>query len=264
MRYFASDFIVFAGRKGVVAGLFVGLGAVVEGLGLVLLVPLLGIVIGSGPSSGWLARAMAALFDLFAVDSRFGKLTLLLALFGVLMIVRAVVIYIRDVSVAELQTGFVEALRLRLAESLAAAQWDQVVRLRHARVTQLMGGDMQLIGASAFILLRCIVAAAMLVVQGVLVLLLAPLLAVLTFGALAVSAAVFLPVVRRAYEFGALLTESNLSLLHSTTQFLGGLGSSPSAKICKRVLSQSSGNPCAPRPAGRSRMSGSRPAGGLC
>jgi ATP-binding cassette subfamily C protein len=223
LRCFVRDFVAFSGRKGIVAAAFVALGALLEGLSLVLLVPLLGIVIGSGMPSGRLASAMAAVFGLFQVERPFGKLTLLLVLFGVLMIVRAIVIYIRDVIVAELQTGFVEWQRLRIAESLAAAQWDQIARLRHARITQLMSGDIQRIGVAAFVMLRCVVAAAMLAVQGILVFLLAPLLAVLTFGFLAVSAIVIVPMVRRAYELGTLLTDSNLSLLNSTAQFLGGL-----------------------------------------
>jgi len=223
LRSFLRDFAAFAGRKGVVAAIFIALGALLEGLSLILLVPLLGIVIGSGLPFGRLARAVAAVFDLFAVERPLGQLTLLLALFGALMIVRAVVLYIRDVTVAELQTEFVEGQRLRIAECLAAAQWDQVVRLRHARVTQLMSGDIQSIGSASFILLRCTVAAAMLLAQCGLVFLLAPFLACLALGFFAVSAIVLVPVIRRAHVFGAIVVDTNLSLLNSTAQFLGGL-----------------------------------------
>jgi ATP-binding cassette subfamily C protein len=223
LRHFLFDFAAYAGRKGIVAAVFVALGAVLEGLGLILLVPLLGIVIGSGLPSGRLASTVAAVFDLFAVKRPFGQLALLMAIFGALMIVRAVVLYIRDVTVAELQTGFAEGQRLRIAESLATAQWDQMARLRHARITQLMSGDIQSIGAAAFIMLRCIVAAAMLIMQCLLVFLLAPVLAGLALGILAVGAFMFVPIVRRARVLGAILIDSNLSLLNSTTQFLGGL-----------------------------------------
>jgi ATP-binding cassette subfamily C protein len=223
LQHFLLDFVTFAGRKGVFAAIFVALGAVLEGLGLILLVPLLGIVIGSGLPPGRLARAAAAVFSLFQVERPLGQLTLLLAIFGALMIVRAIVLYIRDVTVTELQTGFVEGQRLRIAESLAAAQWGQVMRLRHARVMQLMGGDIQSIGLAAFTMLRCIVAGAMLIVQCLLVFLLAPILAGLAFVILAVSAIMFVPAIRRAQILGAILTDSNLSLLNATTQFLGGL-----------------------------------------
>ena len=63
----------------------------------------------------------------------------------------------------------------------------------------------------------------MLLAQCVLVFLLAPVLAGLALGFLAVSAIMFVPVVRRAHVLGAILTDSNLSLLNSTAQFLGGL-----------------------------------------
>ena len=67
------DFVAFAGRKGVVAAIFVALAALFEGLSLVVLVPLLGIVIGSGLPSGRLGRAVAAMFNLFAVERRSGN-----------------------------------------------------------------------------------------------------------------------------------------------------------------------------------------------
>lgn len=223
VRIFLRDFVHFAGRKGISAAVFVALGALLEGLSLALIVPLLGIVTAAGTPFGRLESAAASAFDLFRIESSFGKLALLLVLFGALMIVRAIVISIRDVAVAALQTGFVEAQRLRVAEQLAAASWDQVARLRHARITHLLSGDIQRIGAAANFLLRTAVAIVMLLAQCVLVLLLAPVLAGLAFAMLAVSALVFVPVIRRAHDLGRTVTHANLSLLDSTAQFLGGL-----------------------------------------
>ncbi len=238
LRDFLRDFAAFAGRKGIGAAILVAFGAVLEGLSLLLLVPLLGIVIGSGLPSGHLAGAMAPVFGLFHVASPIGQLTLLLAIFGVLMTLRAVVLARRDVAVARLQTGFIEAQRLRIVESLAAAPWEQIVRLRHARITQLMSGDIQRIGASAFLLLRCIVALATLLVQCLLVFLLAPLLAAFALSFLTVAVIVFLPVVRRASVFGATIADANLSLLDSTAQFLGGLKLAVSQNLQSRFVTQ--------------------------
>jgi ATP-binding cassette subfamily C protein len=223
LRDFLRDFTAYAGRSGLVTAVLVAFGALLEGLSLILLVPLLGIVIGSGGAPGHLAGAMARVFGLFQVASPIAQLTLLTALCAVLMTLRAVVLARRDVAVVRLQTGFVEAQRLRIVESLAAAPWEQIVRLRHARVTQLMSGDIQRIGAAAFILLKCIVALAMLFVQILLAFLLAPLLAALSVGFLALAAIVLMPVVRRAAIFGTTVSRANLSLLDSTAQFLGGL-----------------------------------------
>lgn len=220
---FLRDFATFAGRKGVFAAVFVVLGSLLEGLSLVLLVPLLAIIIGSGLPSGRLARMAAAVFDLFRVEQPLGQLTLLLAVFGVLIIVRAVVLYIRDMAVARLRTAFVEAHRLHIVECLAAAPWDQIVRLRHARVTQLMSGDLQRIGAAANFVLQFTISVAMLLAQCVLVFLLAPILAALALGLLVIGGIVFVPVVRRAHVLGGITTNTNLSMLNSIAQFLGGL-----------------------------------------
>jgi ABC-type multidrug transport system fused ATPase/permease subunit len=223
LRFFLVDFASFAGRKGVFAAILVAFGAVLEGLSLVLIVPLLGIVIGSGLPSGRLGREVTAVFQLFEIERPIGQLTLLLAVFGVLMIVRAVVLSVRDMAVVRLRTTFVEAQRLRIAEHLAAAQWDQVVRLRHARITQLISGDIQRIGLATNFVLQSTVSAAMLLAQCILVFVLAPALASMALVFLLVSAIAFVPIIRRAHDLGGIITDANLSLLDSTTQFLGGL-----------------------------------------
>ena len=49
------DFATFAGTKGLKAFLFVFLGAVVEGVGLVLLIPFFSVIIDSQNTGGWVA-----------------------------------------------------------------------------------------------------------------------------------------------------------------------------------------------------------------
>ncbi|MCF8475951.1 MAG: ABC transporter ATP-binding protein/permease [Pseudolabrys sp.] len=223
MRLFLRDFVAYAGRKGIAAAVFVVFGAVLEGLSLVLIIPLLGIVIGSNLTSGWLETSAKAALLRIGLERPFGQLALLLGIFGLLMIVRAIVISARDLGAAELQAGFVEARRSAIVERLAAAPWDQVVRLRHARVTHLMSGDIQRVGAVAGQSLQCAVAAAILLAQAVLVFLLAPLLAALAFVLLALAIFIFVPAVRQAHFLGGRAADANLSLLNLTARFLGGL-----------------------------------------
>ena len=172
---------------------------------------------------GRLQKYAGVLFDLFGATTPFGRLALLMALFGVLMVLRAIVISIRNVTLAELQIGFVEAQRALVTERLAAARWDQVVRLRHARFTHLMSGDIQRLGTAAHFLLQGLTAVAMLVAQCVLAFLLSPLLASLALALLVIGGAALIPVLRRARSLGGFVTNANLSLLNSTAQFLGGL-----------------------------------------
>jgi hypothetical protein len=118
---FLRDLAAFAGRRGIVAVVLVGLGAILEALSLVLIVPLLSITIGSDVSDR-MGHLVTAAFGIFGVEHPGGRLALLLTAFSFVIIVRAFVLSIRDVRVAALQTSFVEAQRLRIAEYLVGAQ----------------------------------------------------------------------------------------------------------------------------------------------
>ena len=223
LRAIARDVAGYGGRRGIVAAVFVALGALLEGLSLALIVPLLSIVTGEGGSFGRLQGAADGAFRLFGIATPLGRLALLLALFGAVMIVRAVVIYVRDVTVADLQSGFIEAQRLGIAERLAAAPWGSIARLRHARITHIMSGDIQRVGMAAHFMLQSLVASAMLLAQCVLVFLLAPVLALVALGVMILGGIMIVPLIRRAYGLGGIVTGANLSLLNLTGQFLDGL-----------------------------------------
>jgi ATP-binding cassette subfamily C protein len=217
------DFATFAGTKGLKAFLFVFLGAVVEGVGLVLLIPFFSVIIDSQNTGGWVEGTSAWLFTLFSAESRFAKLGVLVASFATLMVARAVIITVRDVTIAQLQIGFVQQIRSRITRRLAAAQWAIVSRLRHSRITHLMSADIQQLESATYILLRDAIAAIMLASQVVLAFLLAPLLAALAVIVVLLGAATLLPMVRRARGIGSFVTNANLSLIDDMSQFLGAL-----------------------------------------
>ncbi len=220
---FVRDFAAYSGRRGLLAAAAVMAGALLEGLGLALIIPLLGVVIGGGGAGKALQRYAGALFRVAGVEGVVPQLALLLGLFGLLMIVRAVVISRRDVLLAELQVGFIEAQRGRVAERLANARWDQVARLRHARISHVISGDVQRIGAAAHVAMQSAISLTMLLAQCALAFALSPPLALVAFVLLAAGAVAMVPVLGRARRLGAVVTGANLQLLETTTRFLGGL-----------------------------------------
>jgi ATP-binding cassette subfamily C protein len=234
---FLREFINYAGAAGLRAAGLVLSGAVLEGLGLVLLVPLLGLVMGGGH----LPHAATAAFSLLGADSAFARLAAMLSMFSVLMIVRAVLLRARDVSLLALQLGFVEMKRFGIVRMLAGARWDQVAGLKHARVTHLMSADIQRISQAANFILQCATALVMLAAQAVLALWLSPPLAVISFALLGISAFALLPLLRRARTLGAFLTNANLQLLNSTAQFLGGLKLAISQNLQESFVSEFKG-----------------------
>jgi ATP-binding cassette, subfamily C, bacterial len=223
LRSLLRDFARFAGAMGFRALLFVFLGAVVEGVGLVLLIPFFSVIIDSQNAGGWVQGTSAWLFALFSAERRLAKLGVLVALFAMLMVARAVIITVRDVTIAQLGIGFIKQIRSRVTRRLAAAPWDMVSRLRHSRITHLMGADIHQLESATYILMRDAVAVVMLASQIALAFLLAPLLAALALGVVLLSAATLLPMVRRARQIGSFVTNANLSLIDDMTQFLGAL-----------------------------------------
>ncbi len=221
LAMFLGDFMRFIGGR-IWFALFILLaGTLLEGLSLVMFVPIIGVVVGHGALQagghlGWLLNVLPG-------DAPLERLMILLGIFAVLMAVRAVAVFRRDMTMMDLQIGFMEDQRARVAESLAAADWHQVARLRHARISHLMSGDVQRVGQAAHFFLLCAVSTTMLIAQCALTFLLAPAFALAAFVVLIVSSLAMLAAMRRTRDLGTFVTNSNLTLLNSTTQFLGGL-----------------------------------------
>src|SRR5690242_93753 len=80
---FVRDFAAFAGMSGVMAAVLAVLAAIFEGVGLLLLVPLLSIVTASDGGTGWAHRSLVQAFEIAGAQTRTARLGLLLGLFSV-------------------------------------------------------------------------------------------------------------------------------------------------------------------------------------
>lgn len=239
-RALIKDLISFAGRRGVLAATYIALGAVFESFSIVLIVPLLALVIGGGNvgGNGLLHRVPADIFAAFSITTRFGRLALLMGGFAALMVIRGIVVSLRDNTVFTLQNDFIENLRSRITGSLADAGWDRVLRLRHARVLNMMSGDIQRISSASQYMLQATIGAFILLAQCVLSFILAPGLSLLAFAMLITGAVVMIPVLRRARALGQYVTGANLSLIDTTAQFLNGLKLAFSQDLQYRFVSE--------------------------
>ena len=218
-RDFFGSFAHFAGTRGWIAGGLVGLAAVLDGAGLLLLIPIIDAVVSS---SGKPSRT-ALLLESAGAHTPLARLAAMLVLFVMLALLRAVVLYTRDLALARLQAGFVERLRNGLMRRLAAAPWHRIVALRHARITSLMTTEVARISSSAQFLIQGSVSLVMLAVQGVLAFSLAPFLALATFLLILFGATLALLAQGRIRDLGAGMVGANIALMGSTSGFLGGL-----------------------------------------
>jgi ABC-type multidrug transport system fused ATPase/permease subunit len=220
---FIEEFRRFAGARALSIGLWVAAGTVAEGIGIILLIPLIGVLASGKRASGWLGKATGRLIDLLPATSGIAALAWLFAIFALLMALRAIILLRRDSGLARLQAGFAGFQRLELARSLAAADWATIARLSHARVTHLLTIEVERCGVAANLLLQCGVALISLAANLTLAFLLSPVLAALNIGLLAISSLLVLPILRRARSAGQTTTSSHFALARSTSRFLGGL-----------------------------------------
>jgi ATP-binding cassette subfamily C protein len=223
LREFAGDFLRFIGPRRWEVAILLTLGALVEGLGVLLLLPILSVLLGTGAGNQWIDQVTRKLVELVPGATPAGQLLVLLALFAALLAFRAAVILRRDILLARIQIGFVDDHRLRIIRAVANTRWDVIARLRHARITHVLGSDVQACGDAAHFGLQSCVALAMIAGQAVLVALLSPMLALIVLGLLLAGTLALRPVLGRSRQLGEALTESHLALVTSTTQFLGGL-----------------------------------------
>ncbi len=221
--HFVRDFARFARGEGLwAAGLAVA-AAVFEGVGLVLLVPLLAIVTSSETRPGWIGKTAVRALDLVGAETRTARLSVLLGIFAALLVVRALVSARRDTTLADLRMRFVEQVRAQVARRLAAAPWPVVSRLQHARVTHAMSGDIQRIGSAANFMVQFLAAMVLMIFQLAIAILLAPALTGIAVVLIVIGAFASLAMLGRAHNLGAQLSRTGIALTHETTQFLGAL-----------------------------------------
>ncbi|MFB0613745.1 ATP-binding cassette domain-containing protein [Aurantiacibacter poecillastricola] len=110
--------------------LLVGLAAVLEGLGLVLILPVIEVVFAqevAGPGSvavAWLSRHQ--------IDTALKQLLVLGLGFLILIVARANILRWRDIRLMKLSQGFVDSERRRLFSLLAETDWPIIKRYRKA------------------------------------------------------------------------------------------------------------------------------------
>ncbi|WP_226574597.1 ABC transporter ATP-binding protein [Acuticoccus sediminis] len=142
---FVRDVLRNAGRRGLLGfGLHV-VGAVGEGVALLLLVPILAAVGGASRDVEFVP-----LYDNpDVVTSSSEPLVAILVLFVALVAGQSLLARWRHVVLADVVTRYASALRLRLASSVAEARWSAIVPLHQTDVTHALAGEVDRVTAAA-------------------------------------------------------------------------------------------------------------------
>ena len=215
-------FLGFARWRGAGGAALIGLGALFDGLGLLLLVPVLGLVVGSGAGhpQGRIGEAVQDLTGGYPLSER---LLIVLGAFSALMLIRGGVLSLRDRVTQTLQLEFVEGIRLRLVSRLASAGWPAVARASHARIVQALSVEIHQVGVASSWALLAVVSLVVLAGHCILALILAPLAGILAIAFALAGALISRPYLSRSRRLGRAITEAHFDMAEGASTFMGGL-----------------------------------------
>lgn len=201
-RALLRDYRRFAGGRFWLAVALMLSGALAEGFGLLMIVPLASIAIGGAgaPQLGLFNDAFGAV----PVDTR---LVLALALFITFMAARSVLLYLREMTLARLEAGYEASVRLRALSTLASRGWPFASRIGQAGMQSLLLNDVMRASRAVNFAQQFAVAAVMLSVQLILTLLLSAPLALIALIILAAGSILAIGWTRRGVATGMALTE---------------------------------------------------------
>lgn len=209
--------IDWGGRRLWLTGALVVAGGLLDGLGILMLVPVIELA-GSG-GEGRAGRLMASL----GLESPEARLGALIAVFTAILFLRFAVVRWRDLGMLRLREGFVVHLRRRLFGLVARAGWARAAALDLGRAGHALTSSIDRAAVGAGLLIDLGVASLMLAVQLAFALAIAPLLALLAAVAGAGVFAALRPLRARARLRGERLTTEGLGVFLTSTRFLAGL-----------------------------------------
>ncbi|HEX8842091.1 MAG TPA: ABC transporter ATP-binding protein [Sphingomicrobium sp.] len=179
------------------------LGALAEGFGILMLVPLATFAVGGAGASGPLA-SLAGVASMLPPGER---VLLALSLFVAAMAIRSALVYARDILLGRLQAGYEASLRLRSAATLARRGWTFASRIGQAGMQSLLLTDVPRSSMTMAQAQLFAVGAAMLIVQLVLAAMLSPALTAVALAILIFGSVTSLGWIRRGVQSGIAFVE---------------------------------------------------------
>jgi ABC-type multidrug transport system fused ATPase/permease subunit len=220
-RTLIADFLTFGRSQTAAALALITAGALLEGAGVLMLVPIVSLILDSAGGAG--GGLGAPVFTSLGLDTTAERIIGVLAGFAVLLVLRFFVLLSRGDLLNRLQQDFVADLRARAFRRLAQAPWAKVARLRQDPIGHALTRDIDRVAGGVGQLVSGGIAAVMLTVQLVLALALAPEVTVIV-ALLGVGIFRGLRWLRdRAENRGAAMTAEDLNLFQTVGGFLRGL-----------------------------------------
>ncbi len=220
-RKYAAALARYSGRRGAGAVALLMLTGLTEGVGLLVLLPLLGLIgLASGAGGGRIAEIFGGLFTGLGLPL---TLPAVLGLFVAIVTLRAVLVRWRDVVITEIRLGFVDHLRVGLYGAIGRARWQHLAAARMSDLSHVLTTDITRVGQGTYVFLNLAVTGFLAVVQVAVAWALSPLVAGAALGTGALILLALRRHIRDAQQMGANLTEANRKVFATVSDFLSGV-----------------------------------------
>lgn len=194
--------------------------SITEGIGLVLLVPLLGTLQETqAEPTGVIAAIMQGLSHLGIPSTLFG----LLGVFLALNIMRAIIMYVQTIMSEHFRLSILDDLRTKSFDAILESRWDWVTAQKKSDLSNLLINEINRIGNALNLSVRLVVSILSIAAYIIAALSLSPSLAAIAVG---LGALVFLVMRRQhaiAHTQGRLLSDANKQVQQTVEEGLAGL-----------------------------------------
>ncbi len=204
MLFYVQDLTRFAGRWIWLAAVLVLLGALLDGIGIVALIPLFSFVV-EGDDGGTGGQVLGRL-EIVGLTSPFALALAISAAFLLLVIQRGALQRWRDIYLRRLSQEYVDDWRDRMFTSMMAALWHAIFGQRRTDLELAITNDVSRLAAGNDRILRTSVQVAMVLVQLAILASLSLTMLAFAFGLFALVLLIGFPIIRQALGIGTEMT----------------------------------------------------------
>jgi ATP-binding cassette subfamily C protein len=237
LHSFARELLRAEPSRGVWPIFLAGAGAAAEGIGLMLLAPIIGVLVGGGTPGYKVNAALVGSLAPFLPPGMVAQTLVLIAAFAIVMALRSCVVIARDVSFARLHSAFLEQTRMGVIERVAGAGWDRIAALNHGRVAHLLSADFHACTLAGASMINFGLSTIMLVTLIAVAFALSPMLAATMLMLLVLLAVIVFPNLSLARRSGVNLATLGLQMTSDLGQFLAGLKPALAANLEREFVS---------------------------
>lgn len=217
-RSYFSDVRRAAGRDLPIAALLVVAGAVLEGIGIVAILPFAALITGNADTDA--ARSILSFMGGIGIESEFARAMALSGGFLAVLALRGLVVWRRDTKLFQMGLAYVDGWRSTLFRAIANAKWSTVSALQRTDIEHSITNDVMRLSSGTDRMLRGGAAIALAFVQLGIIALLAPKLLILVGVLIGIAVLVTIPLLRKANALGKRLTQSGRKIHRVLGDFL--------------------------------------------